>query len=644
MAISKSAQDRLELTQRLKFLADVTALRTLCSPMAIDRLASQVESLNTTEQRSFLRGYRLATATPLYSMLRFIVNAPWLLGLEYDETLFNWLNYRRPESGDTILDAVSDPTSDLGRVCNIFEDAMDALRKAEGGLETTIAAVEKCGRIATAFDSLISGPRIVYLASREEWLDREPILRSILSERVLDYAEYESSIVEFAHMIVWRDKEELRPIGDMAGSKAETHLGYISLFPFSNGVPVEWLGGFWFGIDLLIQFYGIELSSHFDSSHFAPRDWLKDLTSFVNMDVPQVEWPSTEYGLTEFSKFEIDRFLGHFEVNMMKSVSSKRRLAAILGVDQVQLMADSSSTALLELEAMLSGAITMSGDTKVRLLILTHSVDSDGDDRTWVSIALRFPIYSNIGSNFSKWYLFYKVYHEGFVDDTDVGRAIKATDKLLLKFTDNLDIEQITDIDSKDFLVHCTSPVFRAMRKFNHDAEQVNNRLRSGNSELLAAFWLVSQGYQLVKIAFKHASIGTYEYDAIGVKSGKCLVVEVKGGGTIDTKLRRQIGNLANKIEHLRDRLPILAATLGYDSSIDDISGLFISLADLDDFKSDYPSIRLWGYNQFVAQLKSIGLPEKMVGLLDRADIMLVKWASDSSNDSFSDGLEEYLQ
>ena len=331
-----------------------------------------------------------------------------------------------------------------------------------------------------------------------------------------------------------------------------------------------------------------------------------------------------------------DRLLEHFEVNM-DIVFSKHRLAATLGPDRVRLITSSDPADSLELEVMLSGAIAAHGDSKVPLLLLTHSVPSD--DVEWVSVAFRLPMYGTLGSNASKWFLFYKIYHKGHVFDNDVARAIDAVDELLLRFEDNLEVEEVGGLDSEDFLPLCVLPAFRAMRGLSQRAVETNAGLRSGNSELLAAFWLIGQGYCHVKVSFKHASLGKYEYDAIGVKDGQCLVLEVKGGNLVDSELQREICKLAGKIEHLRNRMPALAQALGSESHVDNVSGQFIFLGDLPQTRSTEPPVILWGYDDFVNALRETGLPDRIVGLLDRSQIVHSMQTSDFPFDPFFAGL-----
>lgn len=629
-------EDRMNFTARLHFLTDVTALESLCGAEAVTRLESAVESLSTRDRRNFLRGYRLAVATPLYGLLQFAVNFPELLGLENDDRLFNWLHYRSPERGESLLHAVSDPISGLGRLCQAFEVLQDALRRAEGSTVDTVAAIEKCRAATLAFRGVLSGTKIVSLHTGEYLPSKESLLRLSVAERVLDYIEYDRSIVPLAHRLVWRSKEEFRPVDSQFVLDAETHLANVSFFPFAAGVPKEWLDGFCFGIELVVLLNGIELPSHSSAAPFVRRDWFKELCAFVNPSYPQGKWPSMKYGLTELSQSNIHALLEHCEANM-DAASSKRRLVALLGSDNVRLITDAGATDVIELEVMLRGVVAAHGDSKVHLLLLTHSVDSD--DREWVSIAIRLPIYGTF-SNASKWFLFYRMYHTGYVFDTDVARAITAVERLLSEFKRHLDVEELSGLDSEDFLPLCVLPAFRAMRSLSLEAVETNAALRSGNSELLAGFWLVGQGHNNVRVSFRHALLGKYEYDAIGVKDGACLVLEVKGAEVSDHRLQEQIHRLADKVDHLRDRLPDLTKALGCKSDVESVSGMFVFLGDLDGFKPTVSSILLWGYDDFVEALQAMELSDKIIDLLDRSYIIRHLELDGLPHDPFSVGLE----
>ena len=506
-------------------------------------------------------------------------------------------------------------------------------------MSETIAAIEECRASAIEFDEVLKGTKVVSLDTGEELHDRESLLRLSVAERVLDYVEYDHSIVSLAHSWVWQDEEEFRPIDDHFVLEAETHLSGVSSLPFGKGVPGGWRSGILFGFDLIIQLNGVTLPIHLDpdSESGAARDWVNELADLVNPSRPDGKWPSQVYGLTEFSGSTIGRMLGHLEVNM-DTVSSKHRLAALLGSDRVRLISDAGATDVLELEIMLSGAVATYGDSRVHVLVLTHSVASD--DREWVSIAFRLPMYG-LFSNASRWFLFYKMYHKGMVFDTDVARATKAVEELLLRFEDKLVVEEIGDLDSEDFLPLCVLPAFHAISELSHRAVETNADLRSGNSELLAGFWLVGQGYSHVKVSLKRTSLGDSDYDAIGVKDGECLIIEVKGADLCDDELQNKITEFANRIEHLRNRTTTLKQLLGTDSDISEVSGLFVFLGDLGRFTPADPSFPLWGFDDFVTALKAIGLPNRIVGLLDRNHIIHSMPTGTFPDDPFFVGLEE---
>ncbi len=632
-------KDRMNFRYRLHFLADVTALQILCSPEAVALLENAIEPLNSGHRRSFLRGYRLAVATPLHGLFWFVDDHPELLGFEYDDGLYNWLHYTRGKRKGSLLSAISDPTSDLGRLCHVFNGLQVALRRADGGLADTVVAIEKCGVVASRFSEVLAGTEIISLDTREALHEGESLLRMCLAERILDYLDYDRSIVALALELVWSGGEEFRPIDDRFVLDAETHLDDVALFPFTSRIPEEWGDGFWFGCDLVIQLNKIVLQSHSDSAPLIYQDWLEDLLTFVNPLAQPREWPSWKYGLTEFSQPSIGRLLDDFEVNM-DTVSSKHRLAAILGPDRVRLMTSAGATDPMELEIMLGGAVAACGDSGIRVLLLSHSVAADNHE--WVSLAFRLPMYgSALGSNASKWFLFYKMYYQGEVFESDVVRAHKGVQELLLRFKDNLEIEELDGLDSTDFLPYCTLPAFRAMQELSKRAVSTNSDLRSVNSELLAGLWLAAQGYHNVKVSFERASLGKSDYDAVGVKDGQCLVIEVKSANVIDVKLQNEIDKFANRIDQLRGRLPVLAKALGCSSDIHNVSGLFVLLGDLGGFKPANPSIPLWGYDDFLDALKAIDLPNRIVGSLDRSHIIHSIRNRDFPDDPSLAGLED---
>ena len=635
--MESSTEKRLEQRAGLNFRSDVIALDLLCSPATTSDLDARVEALDPGDHRNFLRGFRLAVATPLVGMLRFSVVRPELLGFEFDERVFNWLNYRNPQSVEPLISAVSDPFSGVGTLCHIFNDLQLGLRRSESGLPDTLAVIEKCRTFAHEFGECFLSTELVRFDGSASQLEDGELLRLCVAERVLDYVKYEPSAVTTAHQLIWGHGEDWPMIDDRFVLEAETHHTAIPRNFLGTGIPDGFRDGLLFGFNSIIKRIGISLPSDDDAESLAAPDWFDELLAVVNPKGVDGVWPSHMCGLAEFSSLDTSGLAQRLGVNM-GGVSSKGRLAAILGSDRVRLMSDAGATDAMELEIMLGGATAASRGSRIQLLVLTHTVDSD--EREWVSIAFRLPFYGPLGSNASTWFLFYKLFHEGPVFDNDVAFAIRNVEKLLSRFEDRLEVEEIDDLDSEDFLPMCTLPAFRAMRELSHAAVETNADLRSGNAELLAGFWLACQGYCNVKISFKSALMGKFEYDVIGVKDGRCLVVEIKSASLRDSELQRQINRFAGKVAHLNERVTHLERAIGYASDIDKVSGLFIFLGDLDHFVPNRNGIELWCYDDFVSALNEAGISGRIVGLLDRSNIIHQLKPGVFPHDPFFAGLE----
>ena len=624
-------------SSRLDFRTDVIALDSLCSSIAIARLTSAVQSLNQRDCSNFLRGYRLAVATSLYDLLEFTIDHADLLGLEFDDRLGNWLHFRRQEHTASILSAVSDLESDLGRLCSMFDSLLAALRRADDGLDETVAALKRCGHLASLLGRLAEGCAIVSLSTGEEVADRDAVLRTRVAERVLDYLEYRRSY-HLAYELVWSGQSGSVQDDDFV-LRAETHLDSISSLPVGRDIPSRWWNGLCFGFDSVVRANGVSLPSHCqnDLNGLCIPDWYRELQAFVNSAYTDTEWPSLTFGLSEFSQSAVSKLSDCLEVDV-PHVPSKDRLVAILGSDTVRLITSMDATDYMDLEVLLAGAIAAYEESPIQVLVMDHS--DDPDQRTWVSVGVRLPRYGQV-SNFSRWYVFHKMYHEGRIIDSDVAVARKKVMDLISRFQDKLNIEELHDLDGRDLLRLCELRAFRQMRNLSQKAVDANAELRGGISELLAAYWLQSQGYSNIRVSFKRASLGEYEYDVIGVKDGQCMAVEVKGGDVQSDRLKCEIDWFSGKVENLRSKLVELKRALGCEDSIHSVSGLFISLADLSKFEIGTPSVRLWDYGSFTSRLKAAGLPNRIVGLLERSRIIHSFQIDDFPEDEFFVGLND---
>lgn len=632
-------EDRFHSEIRIEACGDVTSLNLLSSREAVSRLEAAIESMSPRNRRSFLHGYVLAVATPLSELLHFVVNKADLLGLEPDEQTYDWLNHRMPSPGESLVSAISHHSSELARICLAFDDLRAGLRQSSGDLGKTVEAIERCRDFAKIWEQLFVEATVVSIDTGERPGDGHLPLSLCLAERVLDYAGRLRSAMALAYSWVWLNGRSHSPVDDDFVIESETHLFDVQILPRPSRIPDEWMGGFWFGINLILDLEGVSLATRPEPDYAGETwtEWYSELDSRVRQSTQDGSWPTHKFGLTGLPQTAVRKMLSQLEVDVA-TVPPKERLGATLGPDEVHLMSDASAANAIELDIWLGGAVARSESAKVRVLVLEHSVRADS--RKWVSVAYRLPIYGAF-SNLSKWYLFYKLYHQGDVFDSDVARNITAVNALLTRFRPNIELEKISGLDSEDILQFCVPAAYRAMRDSSREAVDVNGKLRAGISELLAGFWMTSQGYRSIRISFKHASLGKYEYDAIGVKDGQCLVVEVKGADLLDNELQRELSKLEEKVRHLRNRLPALATALGCDGKIDDVSGLFVFLGDLGGFTSTDTQVTLWGFNDFISSLKEADIPRRIVSLLDRSNIIHTVNLGEFPADLFFAGLGE---
>ena len=606
---------------RIEALADFTALNLLCSNEAVSRLKTATESLSPRDLRNFSNGYLLSLAIPLSELLHFMVKQADLLGLEHDDQISDWQSYRMPSRGESLLSGVSNQSSDLARICRAFDDLRAALRKSSGDIAKTLETIERCLDFAKVWEPLFVEAEVVCVDTGERPNTRRLPVSLCLAERVLDYAGRLRSATTLAYSWVWSNGNDLGPVDDRFVLESETHLSNTQQIPNAGGFPEEWYKGFWFGINLMLELEGVSLATRPEPDYDQGvwRKWYSELESRVRRSTQDGSWPTHKYGLEEFLHTTVRNILNKLEGDVSTALPEER-LAAILGPDEVHLMSDSSAADAFQLDVLLTGAIAKSGGSKVRVLLLDHTVADD--PRKWVSVSLRLPQFGTLGSNFSVWYLFYKMYHRGDVYDTDVARNISFVKQLLQRLETDIEVEEIDGLDSEDFLPLCVPPAFRAMRQLSLDAVEVNANLRSGNSELLAGLWMAEQGYRPVRVSFKHASLGNYEFDAIGVMDDQCLVIEVKSADLMDYELRREISKLEQKVEHLSGRLDKLANSLGAENKIASVSGLFVFLGDLDRFTPSGAHVALWGFDDFATNLRASDIPGRIVDLMDKSNII----------------------
>ena len=169
---------------------------------------------------------------------------------------------------------------------------------------------------------------------------------------------------------------------------------------------------------------------------------------------------------------------------------------------------------------------------------------------------------------------------------------------------------------------------------------------------MLAALFLVYDGFYPTRCSLKIEGIG--DLDAVGysgsLNGGQIRVVEVKKQSTTQTELESEIQYFANKLDKIRESLSKVQHAIECPGPIVQVSGLFISMAVIDELDADeappesepsgrffdsgeaerkfraflarFGHIELWDYNRFQSKLRNAGLPPLPVRLLEEVDFV----------------------
>ena len=132
------------------------------------------------------------------------------------------------------------------------------------------------------------------------------------------------------------------------------------------------------------------------------------------------------------------------------------------------------------------------------------------------------------------------------------------------------------------------------------------------------------------------------------VNGGECRLVEVKRQSTNQNQLHTEMTDFNKKVEKARRRIGEIERMLGFTGQTNQVSGLFISMAEVGDLNDaaperpeqfpgffDTPDVRVefkafleslsviefWDYTRFKRELAAVGLPDIPISLLEEANL-----------------------
>ncbi len=638
----------MENTLRMKFFSNAFLLKALCNADAIKQLEIIHGKFSAPKNFRLLLGYKSVIEAILYSQLDLLIACPQILRLNLDESLAESWVYNEQKVINDFKFASEDPASRVSMIANHINELLrqtvrspqwKKLPQALSAVNTFALAVlgilRQC-RVDEPKSGLDDGPKLV---------NKLQAVRLCAAEYLHDYIFvylYENGdftwkrAYEYTHpnFLKWESGSML---DEFLPSELETSLDHMGQRPIHRPTDTEhWILGINAALVIATRQMEINEQEYIESSKLFPAK--KIFGSLIDRFNPGGDFPSLQYKLT-LSEDISERLLQDMS-HFVPPASPKDKLTDLLGYRATLVGTDEYADAI-RFNALVTGlASIFINDEPIRVLQIEHTQSSDGVMP--ISLAVFIPCVSPI-ANYSTWDVFYNV--------DNVGRWKSPVWQTLKDYEEHINLEIVKGIDTETLLDICDSQAFRYVSEQWKKEKEVNSNLRGDIPELLATLLLAYWNYHPVKVSIEPKVIG--ELDAVGLRErphgDECLIIEVKKQSTRQQELQRELTKFSKKVELAKSHPEILANELGYHGSIQNISGLFISLArignlsehDLDDtdmgmilrggrdpiaeFKNHLESlndIELWDFDRFTGELDKAGMPNQTIELLQRVTMI----------------------
>ena len=602
----------------LAFCSDAELLTLLCKPRALKQLGAicrlrRIAPDGGAKYYAIANGYKLVVGTALYNLLDSVVDFPDILGIKQaDENLRVWWSFTQSRGAPALHNAITNRESDQAGLARRIDKIMASIRVANSRDEMR-TALRDAGRLGEIFSRSAHSCSVSIFTGDYEHTSIGDILQSRAIERLLDYLQYGRTL-QSAYGYIWRgsdqdDQPERGSVRDI-----ETHIDYFPLFVSMGRPMAKWKSGI--AAAMLIALKQLGAIQNMNDLHYLferVMDSSVTLRGLIHSLLGK-EFPSLMFEVTPPLNLSSRKW------NMLKASTNeptaKEELETLVG-NEFRVIAANGPTDAMDFGMLIAGVVSVLGDgDRMQVIRVQHMAGTDSI--TWFSVAVRVPRFTFM-SNWSKWWIFFKVYGDG-MPEPDLTIPKEHVSTTLEKFRDRIELREFSNIGLGDFLNICEPGAWRHLLKRGRKLEQENSNVRGLLPELLAAIQLESEGYQEIRVGARFSNLGSGELDVIGIretaKGGRVMIVEVKGRADSVNALDREIGRLASKLDYLNEHSRQLADAMGYQREILDVSGRFISMAELDRREVATDRLEIWDYKRFVSELKGAHLPGRIVDLL----------------------------
>ena len=617
-------------TTRFRFFSDALLLKTLSAPDSLRELESIRKSIGIKQRKGknyygLVNGYKVAVATPFYSLLDSIINSPSLVGLDIDYRLAEWWGWGREAEAEGISTraAFTFPESDFANLVFSLHDLLMQLPKSDTW-QLFQEVMSNAHILGETLHEAALGGSVSWHREEIEDLDAVEALRRGAIERVDEYLEggTMSSVLAF----VWRDGNPRNisapEVEDDYWWDTESHLDpppslLARRQKRRGGNRGNWGNGLWAAVSVGLNQLGFEAQEDTDASALfgiciaSPGQMKAYLRSTLDDN-----WPSRQYGLNEPPGIPLDRLITVNEP--MPVIDPEKRLRVLVGNEEGRILGSYPIDGL-DFPKLLEVVVSsIEEEHRIEVVRAKHPAP-DSSTLTWYSLAIRIPRFG-LFSNASKWWVFYKAHGYGPSADSEVYVAERLINESLAKRADRINLIELEHIGERFFLNLFEPPAWREVFNSVRGMVNANADLRGVVPELLATEMLARRHYRNIRTSFKPAPLGGLEVDSLGIRlgpggGGECLVMEIKGQSSTDEVLAQELEDFARKVRTLKNHLPELAQEVGYDGEISRVSGTFVSMG-YPGLEYDDPDVTFLDFDGFVSELRSVGIPSRLINLL----------------------------
>ena len=631
-------EDRSIQIERLRFFSNAMLIKSLCSTRAFERMQEMrhyvlVDAEVRMDHLAF--GYKLVAQSGLWGLLDSLIMFPELLELKGESHLLRWWSMIQEEDGMTLKAAICDPDTELARIASGIEDLVTSFHRAGVSWDRIAKANERADLLSDELLEIARDCTVSIFTDDEPAHGFDRILRTRTITLLHDYWGEGVNSSAFRYCLRKPTEWEHMDLPGQSMFDIETHRDNMMMFPRYDHSEFKpgWMIGKLCAVTVSLQEIN-QWSKELGDPHKLIRQNLDPNRAWeagtrILRHTPGSDLTGSEFGLKQPQRLP---------AKVAPSLSAQAsladpadRLTALLGRRPL-LIGSRDARSDVHIGTIVSGlACTLPHDKPIDILRIVHGSEPNEDN--FVSLAVLMPSFTSFG-NTSEWWVFDRAYRVKGLDASNDQR-VSRINGIAERLGKHINWIDLTGVPEDRLLSLCDSRPFQRLRNQFEKQERMASELRGAIPELLSVQLLSHAGYHQVRTSLKVTFPNGVEreIDAVGIRltaaGGDCKIIEVKGQSASQHDLKRCIHRFRETVRLSNDSPSTIAQQVGCPVSVQNVSGLFISMAknvDMSDLAMQF-GIDFWNFGRFVDELRKAEFSERYIDLLQES---LFVWESDS--------------